>query len=55
MSDELTSIATDLANGLRHFRAGDLDEALWWWQYSPRLMGWQRLWCFECTALHRGP
>ena len=34
LSDDLTSIATDLANGLRHFRAGDLAEALWWWQYS---------------------
>ncbi len=34
LSDELTSIATDLANGLRHFRAGDVAEALWWWQYS---------------------
>lgn len=34
LSDDLTSIATDLANGLRHFRAGDVTEALWWWQYS---------------------
>ena len=34
LSDDLTSIATDLANGLRHYRAGDVDEALWWWQYS---------------------
>jgi hypothetical protein len=34
LSDDLTSIATDLANGLRHFRAGDVIEALWWWQYS---------------------
>ena len=34
LSDDLTSIATDLANGLRHFRAGDVAEALWWWQYS---------------------
>ena len=34
LSDELTSIATDLANGLKHFRAGNLDEALWWWQYA---------------------
>src|SRR3990170_7474876 len=30
LSDDLTSIATDLANGLRHFRAGDVSEALWW-------------------------
>jgi hypothetical protein len=34
LSDDLTSIATDLANGLRHYRAGDVTEALWWWQYS---------------------
>jgi hypothetical protein len=34
LSDDLTSIATDLANGLRHHRAGDVAEALWWWQYS---------------------
>lgn len=34
LSDELTSIANALANGLRHFRAGDVGEALWWWQFS---------------------
>lgn len=34
LSDDLTSIATDLANGLRHFRDGNIDEALWWWQFS---------------------
>ena len=34
LSDDLTSIASDLENGLRHFRAGDVDEALWWWQFS---------------------
>lgn len=34
LSDDLTSIAIDLENGLRHFRAGDVDEALWWWQFS---------------------
>jgi hypothetical protein len=34
LSDDLTSIATDLENGLRHYRAGDVDEALWWWQFS---------------------
>src|SRR3954453_18778730 len=33
-SDHLTSIATALANGLRHFRAGNVTEALWWWQFS---------------------
>lgn len=34
LSDDLTSIATDLANGLRHYRRGNLAEALWWWQFS---------------------
>ena len=34
LSDDLTSIASDLENGLRHYRAGDVDEALWWWQFS---------------------
>ena len=34
LSDDLTLIATDVAFGLRHFRNGNLDEALWWWQYS---------------------
>jgi len=34
MSDDLTSIATSLAHGLRHYRAGRVAEALWWWQFS---------------------
>ncbi len=34
LSDDLTSIATEVANGLRHYRAGNVDEALWWWQFS---------------------
>ena len=34
LSDDLTSVASDLENGLRHYRAGDVDEALWWWQFS---------------------
>ncbi|CAN5492172.1 DUF5063 domain-containing protein [soil metagenome] len=34
LSDDLTSIATDLENGLRHFRLGNVMEALWWWQFS---------------------
>jgi hypothetical protein len=34
LSDDLTSIATDLENGLRHYRLGDISEALWWWQFS---------------------
>ncbi len=34
LSDDLAAIAADLENGLRHYRAGDLAEALWWWQFS---------------------
>jgi hypothetical protein len=34
LSDDLTSIAADLENGLRHYRSGDVAEALWWWQFS---------------------
>ena len=34
LSDDLTSIASDLENGLRHHRLGNTAEALWWWQFS---------------------
>jgi hypothetical protein len=34
LSDDLTSIASDLENGLRHYRLGNVFEALWWWQFS---------------------
>ena len=34
LSDDLCSIATDLENGLRHYRLGNVAEALWWWQFS---------------------
>jgi hypothetical protein len=34
LSDDLTSIASDLENGLRHYRSGNIAEALWWWQFS---------------------
>ena len=34
LSDDLTQIASDLENGLRHYRSGDIPEALWWWQFS---------------------
>ncbi len=42
ISDDLTSIATDLENGLRHYRAGDVAEALWWWQFS-YVLSWGNL------------
>ena len=34
LSDDLADIAADLSHGLRHYRAGEVDEALWWFQYS---------------------
>lgn len=51
LSDDLTSIATDIANGLRHFRAGNVEEALWWWQYS-YLASWGSLATGVLAALH---
>jgi len=51
LSDDLASIATDLANGLRHFRAGDVAEALWLWQYS-YLASWGTSACGVLSALN---
>jgi len=34
ISDDLCSVVADVENGLRHYRRGDVDEALWWWQFS---------------------
>ena len=34
LSDDIASIASDLEHGMRHHRAGDVEEALWWWQFS---------------------
>ena len=34
ISDDLMLIAGALAQGLRHYEAGQVIEALWWWQYS---------------------
>ena len=34
LSDDLTSIASALAHGLRHYIHGRVSEALWWWQFS---------------------
>ena len=34
LSDDLADVAADLAHGLGHYRAGRIDEALWWWQFS---------------------
>jgi hypothetical protein len=51
ISADLTLIATDIANGLRHFRAGNVEEALWWWQFS-YLASWGSNACGVLTALH---
>jgi hypothetical protein len=34
ISGDLATVAADLSHGLRHFEAGRVDEALWWWQFS---------------------
>jgi hypothetical protein len=34
ISGDLVVIAGSLAQGLRHFEAGQVLEALWWWQFS---------------------
>ncbi len=34
ISNDLTAVAADLTHGLRHFDAGEITEALWWWQFS---------------------
>lgn len=32
--DDLVTVAAALTQGLAHFEAGRVDEALWWWQFS---------------------
>lgn len=51
LSDDLTLIATDVLNGLRHYQSGHVTEALWWWQYS-YLASWGTLACGVLGALH---
>ncbi|MGI8700839.1 MAG: DUF5063 domain-containing protein [Nocardioidaceae bacterium] len=34
VSDDVVDIAAGVAHGLQHYRAGDVQEALWWWQFS---------------------
>ncbi|GAB3693562.1 DUF5063 domain-containing protein [Angustibacter aerolatus] len=34
LSGDIATVASDLSHGLRHFEAGRVDEALWWWQFS---------------------
>ncbi|MCW2754955.1 MAG: hypothetical protein JWQ32_2366, partial [Marmoricola sp.] len=51
LSDDQTLIATDIANGMRHFLAGNIEEALGWWQYS-YLASWGSQACGVLAALH---
>jgi len=48
LSDDLTSIATALAHGLRHHQDGRVPEALWWWQFS-----YVATWGSEASAVLR--
>ena len=34
VSNDLAAVASALAHGLRHYDAGRILEALWWWQFS---------------------
>ncbi|GAB2693112.1 DUF5063 domain-containing protein [Thalassiella azotivora] len=34
LSNDLASVAAPLVHGLRHYEAGRVDEAMWWWQFS---------------------
>ena len=34
ISDDVSAIAGSVAHGLAHHRAGRVEEALWWWQFS---------------------
>lgn len=34
ISNDVMAIAADLTHGLRHYDAGRITEALWWWQFS---------------------
>ena len=34
LSDDLATVAADMIHGLKHYEAGRVAEALWWWQYS---------------------
>ncbi len=34
LSDDLADITACIAHGLQHYKAGSIEEALWWWQFS---------------------
>ena len=48
LSDDLTSIASYLVHGLKHFKDGRVAEALWWWQFS-----YVSTWGSEASAVLR--
>ncbi len=51
ISGDVALIAADLSHGLRHFEAGRIDEALWWWQFS-YLSSWGTHACAALRAVH---
>lgn len=48
LGNDLTAIAADLHHGLRHYEAGRISEALWWWQFS-----FLSSWGERCAAASR--
>jgi hypothetical protein len=48
LSDDLADIAASIAHGLQHYRAGSIQEALWWWQFS-----YVNSWGAEASAVLR--
>jgi hypothetical protein len=51
VSDDVADVVVDLMHGLRHYEAGRVDEALWWWQFS-YLSNWgQRALCAQRALL----
>jgi hypothetical protein len=34
LSDDVAAVSADLVHGLKHYEAGRVAEALWWWQFS---------------------
>jgi hypothetical protein len=51
VSGDLVAIAQALAQGLRHYEAGSVTEALWWWQFS-YLSNWGSTASSVLRALH---
>ena len=48
---DLVDVAEALAHGLSHHERGDIDEALWWWQFS-YLSGWGERGAMALRVIH---